>query len=73
MMTLLEERLASDDSEFSRKIALQLEEKLADCRRRLMCGAGPQQYQQWQQEADAIRSAQFIFNKLKGEEFYDNS
>ncbi len=65
MMTLLEEQLVSANDELVQRISRQLEEKLMDCRRRLLRGAGPGQYKQWQQEAEAIQAAQDIFNTLR--------
>lgn len=65
MMTALEERLCAADVDFERQLRAQLEQAQASGKRRLMGGGDPQQYRQWQMEAQAVEAAIGILNTLK--------
>ncbi|MBL0432486.1 EscE/YscE/SsaE family type III secretion system needle protein co-chaperone [Aeromonas hydrophila] len=67
MMTNLETRLSGGDPVFARELHAQLVQALGDVKRRLLRGGTQQQYQQWQQEADAIEAGLNIIEKIKGE------
>lgn len=67
MMTNLETRLSGADPVFARELHEQLVQALAEVKRRLLRGGTQQQYQLWQQEADAIEAGLKIIEKIKGE------
>ena len=66
MMTALEQRLSRKGAGYHTQLCNRLEQAQNDCKRRLQQGANPTQYQQWQQEAQAIDAALSILNTLKG-------
>ena len=66
MMTVLEERLCAADTDFEQQIHAQLQQARACVKRRLIGGSDPQQYRQWQMEAQAVEAAISILNTLKG-------
>lgn len=67
MMTSLETRLSGADPAFARELHDQLIQALGAVKRQLLRGGTPQQYREWQQEADAIEAGLKIIEKIKGE------
>lgn len=66
MMTALEERLSREGAGFHTQVRSTLQSAQNDCKQRLQKGAAPAQYQQWQQEAQALEAALSILDTLKG-------
>ncbi|MGL4249405.1 MAG: EscE/YscE/SsaE family type III secretion system needle protein co-chaperone [Aeromonas sp.] len=66
MMTSLETRLSSADPAVARKLHEQLVLAQGEVRRQLLRGGTPQQYRQWQQEADAIEAGIQILEQIRG-------
>jgi type III secretion protein E len=67
MMTSLETRLSGADPTFARELHEQLVQAQGAVKRQLLRGGTPQQYREWQQEADAIEAGLNIIEKIKGE------
>lgn len=65
MMTNLEARLSGVDPTFARELHEQLVQALGALKRQLLRGGTPQQYREWQQEADAIEAGLKIIGKIK--------
>ncbi|GJC06083.1 EscE/YscE/SsaE family type III secretion system needle protein co-chaperone [Aeromonas hydrophila] len=65
MMTNLETRLSGADPVFARELHAQLVQALGDVKRQLLRGGTRQQYQRWQQEADAIEAGLKIIGKIE--------
>ncbi len=65
MMTNLEARLSGVDLTFARELQEQLVHALGAVKRQLLRGGTPQQYREWQQEADAIEAGLKIIGKIK--------
>ncbi|MFQ2264997.1 EscE/YscE/SsaE family type III secretion system needle protein co-chaperone [Aeromonas hydrophila] len=65
MMTNLETRLSGVDPVFARELHAQLVQALGEVKRQLLRGGTQQQYQQWQQEADAIEAGLKIIGKIE--------
>lgn len=66
MMTELEQRLADGtDLDYSRQLREMLEEAQRKCRRKLMRGNGPEQYQEALLETQAFEAAIHILNTLE--------
>ncbi len=66
MMTALEERLSREGAGYHAQVRATLPSAQNDCKQRLHKGATPAQYQQWQQEAQALEAALSILDTLKG-------
>ena len=66
MMTALEERLSREGAGYHAQVRATLQSAHNDCKQRLQKGATPAQYQQWQQEAQALEAALSILDTLKG-------
>ncbi|AZU48835.1 TPA: EscE/YscE/SsaE family type III secretion system needle protein co-chaperone [Aeromonas hydrophila] len=65
MMTSLEARLSGADPAFARELHEQLVQAQGYVKRQLLRGGTPQQYREWQQQADAIEAGLTIIGKLK--------
>ena len=65
MMTSLEVQLSGADPTFARELQEQLVQALGDVKRQLLRGGTPQQYREWQQQADAIEAGLKIIDKIK--------
>ncbi|WED75457.1 EscE/YscE/SsaE family type III secretion system needle protein co-chaperone [Aeromonas allosaccharophila] len=66
MMTSLETRLSGADPAFARELHEQLVQALGAVKRQLLRGGTPQQYREWQQQADAIEAGMKILEQLEG-------
>ena len=66
MMTSLEARLSGADPAFTRELREQLVQAQGAVKRQLLRGGTPQQYQAWQQQADAIEAGMQILEQIKG-------
>ncbi|NHB95801.1 EscE/YscE/SsaE family type III secretion system needle protein co-chaperone [Photorhabdus stackebrandtii] len=66
MMTSLEARLFGADPTYVNEIQHRLSQALNDIKQRLRRGGSVQEYQQWQQEADALQAAIAILNTTEG-------
>ncbi|ERT12560.1 EscE/YscE/SsaE family type III secretion system needle protein co-chaperone [Photorhabdus temperata] len=67
MMTSLEARLFGADPAYVNEIQHRLSQALNDIKQRLRRGGSVQEYQQWQQEADALQAAITILNTTEGD------
>ena len=65
MMTSLETRLSGADPAFARELHDQLVQVLGAVKRQLLRGGTPQQYREWQQQADAIEAGLKIIDMIK--------
>lgn len=65
MMTSLEMRLSGADPAFARELHDQLVQALGAVKRQLLRGGTPQQYREWQQQADAIEAGLKIIDMIK--------
>ena len=65
MMTSLETRLSGADPTFARELHDQLVQALGAVKRQLLRGGTPQQYREWQQQADAIEAGLKIIDMIK--------
>jgi type III secretion protein E len=65
MMTSLETRLSGADPAFARELHDQLVQALGAVKRQLLRGGTPQQYREWQQQADAIEAGLKIIDMIK--------
>lgn len=66
MMTSMEARLSGADPAFARELHEQLVQALGAVKRQLLRGGTPQQYREWQQQADAIEAGMKILEQLEG-------
>ncbi|CAJ1878293.1 Type III export protein PscE [Aeromonas jandaei] len=65
MMTSLETRLSGADPAFARELQEQLVQAQGEVKRLLLRGGTPQQYREWQQQANAIEAGLKIIDKIK--------
>ncbi|MBL0626079.1 EscE/YscE/SsaE family type III secretion system needle protein co-chaperone [Aeromonas jandaei] len=65
MMTSLEARLSGADPAFARELQEQLVQAQGEVKRLLLRGGTPQQYREWQQQANAIEAGLKIIDKIK--------
>lgn len=65
MMTSLETRLSGADPTFARELHEQLVQAQGAVKRQLLRGGTPQQYREWQQQADAIEAGLKIIDMIK--------
>ncbi|WP_042056939.1 EscE/YscE/SsaE family type III secretion system needle protein co-chaperone [Aeromonas allosaccharophila] len=66
MMTSLEARLSGADPSLTRELREQLVQAQGAVKRQLLRGGTPQQYQAWQQQADAIEAGMKILEQIEG-------
>ncbi len=66
MMTSMEARLSGADPSFTRELREQLVQARGTGKQQLLRGGTPQQYQAWQQQADAIEAGMKILEQIEG-------